>query len=69
MNVRPIPGEFGRYFVQSQSRDIEHTVDMEYVECPGDQARPMCGCEEMMAKGKSTCAHLKAVEEWLKGQR
>lgn len=69
MNVRQVPGESTRYFVESQVKpNFEYMVDMEYSECPGDMGRPMCGCWEMQAKGKSTCKHVKAVEAWLKGQ-
>lgn len=65
MNVRPYPGESNRYLVQSDSRpDLEHVVDMEWQECPGDQVRPLCGCEESFIKGKQ-CKHIKRVQEWL----
>ena len=70
MQVRPIPHEQGRYFVQSESKpDTEYTVDMAYVEFPGMPPRKVCGCYQMQCKGMATCKHVKAVEAWLKGQQ
>lgn len=66
MKVQPYAGESNRYLVQSDSRpEMLHVVDMEWVECPGDQPRPLCGCEQSFAKGL-LCKHIKAVADYLK---
>lgn len=66
IKVRPVPGEPERFYVTSATRpEVEHIVDVNWVECPGDQARPFCGCEESMAKG-NVCRHIKAVADYLK---
>jgi hypothetical protein len=66
LTVTPIPHEPDRYFVQSSSRDLEHTVDMKYQESPNQKPRPYCGCEHVFAKGKDTCSHIQAVVDWIK---
>jgi hypothetical protein len=65
MTVTPIPGEPGRYLVQSESRpDVQHTVDLRYQEEPHSKPVPCCGCERMMAKHEKSCKHLRAVVEF-----
>ena len=68
MQVRPIPGEAERFFVTSRSRpEIDHIIDVAYVECPGDQPRVSCSCERGMAHDEP-CEHIKALAEYLKGK-
>lgn len=69
MKVRPVPGEAERFFVSSDTRpEVDHIVDTAWVECPGDMPRPMCSCEESMAKGRF-CKHLMAVGQYLQGNK
>lgn len=66
LSVRPYPGEQDRWLVQSGSRpEVEHVVDANYVECPGDMATVHCGCEENHIKGQ-VCSHIIALAEYLK---
>lgn len=65
MTVTPIPGESGRYLVQSSSRqDVQHTVDLRYQEEPSSKPVPFCGCEQVMAKHAKSCKHIEAVIEY-----
>jgi hypothetical protein len=66
LTVTPIPHEPDRYFVQSSSRDLEHTIDMKYQESERDTPRAVCGCEAVQARGQKTCSHIQAVVDWIK---
>lgn len=70
MTVTPIPGEPGRYLVQSESRpDVQHTVDLHYQEEPWSKPIPSCGCEQIMAKHLKTCKHIKACLDYEQAQK
>lgn len=67
MNVTPIEHEPGRFFVQSQSRPIEHTVDLRYKEEPRSKPKPACGCESNFIHGR-LCPHILAVVNYEKAR-
>ncbi len=54
------PHDIGTFLVSSQSRDIEHLVDLQYIEEGHSKPRCACGCEEYQCKGH-ICAHILAV--------
>ncbi len=57
MNVQPIPHEQGRFFVDSASRPMQHTVDLNYKEEPWIKSRAACGCEDSHIRGH-ICKHI-----------
>lgn len=66
MKVRPIPGEADRFWVTSDSRpEVDHVVDVAWVECPGDQPMVKCSCERGLAHDEP-CRHIIALAEYLK---
>ena len=62
MNVEPIPGELGRFYVDSKSRPgMKHLVDLRYRgESGNDKPKPACLCEENHIKG-NMCQHIRAA--------
>ena len=58
MTVRPVPGERDRYFVSSESRDIDHIVDLDF------EGKIVCGCERSLIYNE-TCKHIKAVLDFV----
>lgn len=63
MTVTPIPYEQGRFFVQSRSRPIEHTVDLVYQDEVNRKPHPMCGCERNFIYDEM-CPHILACVEY-----
>lgn len=69
MKVRQYPGESERFLVSSDSRpEVEHIVDIAWVEAPGLMARPACSCERGMAHNEPR-KHILAVARYLKLER
>lgn len=61
MNIQPIEGEQGRFFVTSASRpDQQHTVDLQYVEEDHKKPHAACGCESNFIYGR-ICPHILAT--------
>lgn len=67
MSIRPFPNEQGRFFVQSRSRDLEHTVDLQWQEEPNKKPHAQCGCERSFIYGES-CVHIKAAVDYEKAR-
>jgi leucyl-tRNA synthetase len=66
MTVTPIPGEYSRFFVSSESRSgVDHVVDMDWRDEKWMKPVAMCSCEEMFCKHKKRCKHVEQVIEWL----
>lgn len=60
MHITQIPGELGRFIVDSESRpDVAFVVDLMYQETPQNTPRPACGCEDYMGKNHNPiCKHI-----------
>ena len=54
------PHDIGTFLVSSQSRDIEHLVDLQYIEEGHSKPRCAWGCESNLIYGR-VCPHILAV--------
>lgn len=64
MTIRRIPGEM-RFWVSSESRDIEHLVDLTWQEEKWHRPRFLCSCEQMSAKHMPFCKHVEFLVDTL----
>jgi hypothetical protein len=65
MIVTPIPMEPTRFWVSSESRDIDHLVDLDWRDEKWHRPKAVCSCEQMQAKGFKVCKHIFCVADYV----
>lgn len=64
MNITPIPGEQGRFFVDSTSRpNVTFIVDLLWRPERRSKPVPQCTCEDALCRSNRYCKHVVAVIE------
>lgn len=59
MTVQQIPGEVGRFWVESRTRPgLLHTVDLGFVREGHHKSHAECSCEQCQCKNDFACAHI-----------
>lgn len=62
MTITPIPGEQGRFFVESTSRpNVTFIVDLNWRDDRRSKPVPQCTCEDALCRGNRFCKHVEAV--------